>query len=752
MDLLKSKVVPGAFHTADEDYGAPKCHPNTRVAILEEIMAWLDDTNDSRRAMWMRGAAGAGKSAIARTIAQICEEKDRLSSSFFFSRTASDTRQSDEKHLVATLTYHMVENIPEIGQHITTVMLSNPFIFDSALDRQIDKLIVAPLSRLSDDISSSSILPKIIIIDGLDECHRKDAQGAIVKGFVAAVARMQHNFPHKLLITSRPEENILAAFDDREVAPLLRTLPLDGFWKFLVDGFADIRQNHDLKRDIPGGWPAADDIDKLIEKSSGQFIYAATVIKFINLPWRRPVESLRMIIALNRPHAELDALYSHILASLEVSDLVLQILRIVLMKSVQPTVDLPQSVIPFIQNLLGLGMGRVEFALKDLSSIVAIEEPDIKFLDASLPDFLMDKTRAGKFYPNSDKICVDLLRRCLLWISEATADGISNLDRRTLLAYFAGPQHFVDNVQGAHSEIYDTFSGFDLKATLNNISRTVASLPKVTGPMHSVPYGSTAEGMANFLAWILQEHKTLSASQTPHIPLKVVSQLQEWILDQLQKPPLAGRISSSSLDNNNLEKFVGDPELSFCWSLMSERVLSALFRDIELLGAYAMNEDKYSYVALYCCHYLVSGRPKKERRPFRVMTSHASFFLQNAAPRIDLYHSLHKILKLDSMQEYERYLYRASSSDEYRTRLVSHLEDHFDQKLRIPSLSGWGSDGLTDSLVDYLIKTCKTFPSLHGPASVHFQHERQQGEGPTPNSTLRSRVKSTISKRLKWRS
>ncbi|KAF8957131.1 hypothetical protein BDZ97DRAFT_1627022, partial [Flammula alnicola] len=68
-------------------YDAPKCHPNTRLGVLDEIMDWLKDIqNDSPRTMWMRGAAGAGKSAIARTIAQMCEDAGRLSSSFFFSR------------------------------------------------------------------------------------------------------------------------------------------------------------------------------------------------------------------------------------------------------------------------------------------------------------------------------------------------------------------------------------------------------------------------------------------------------------------------------------------------------------------------------------------------------------------------------------------------------------------------------------------------------------------------------------------
>ncbi|KAF8953783.1 hypothetical protein BDZ97DRAFT_1602656, partial [Flammula alnicola] len=277
----------GAFHTSDENYDAPKCHPNTRLAILKEIMDWLNDSDEPRHVMWMRGAAGAGKSAIARTIAQMCAERGRLSSSFFFLRMASDVRRSNEKYLVATLAYQMVENIPEMRQDISMALLSNRFIFDLGLDAQISKLIVTPLAQLSDS-SSIPILPKIIIIDGLDECRHKDAQNAIVNAFVAALARMNHNLPHKLLIASRPEQNIQTAFGDRDLAPLLRQLPLDNSWNpdddirtFLVDNLGKIRDMHPLRNIIPLDWPAPCDIDKLVEKSSGQFIYAATVSKYI---------------------------------------------------------------------------------------------------------------------------------------------------------------------------------------------------------------------------------------------------------------------------------------------------------------------------------------------------------------------------------------------------------------------------------------------------------------------------------------
>lgn len=71
IDRLFKNVAPGAFHDSGERFDQPKCHPNTRVAVIQDILDWLDDLESPKLVMWVHGAAGAGKSAIAQTIAQI---------------------------------------------------------------------------------------------------------------------------------------------------------------------------------------------------------------------------------------------------------------------------------------------------------------------------------------------------------------------------------------------------------------------------------------------------------------------------------------------------------------------------------------------------------------------------------------------------------------------------------------------------------------------------------------------------------
>ena len=101
-DLLE-KIVPSAFHNSAERYDPPKCHLHTREAVLKRIMLWVDDPANEAQIMWMFGPAGAGKSAIAQSIADLCFQQGKLGASFFFSRNASG--RDNEMQFISTLVH-----------------------------------------------------------------------------------------------------------------------------------------------------------------------------------------------------------------------------------------------------------------------------------------------------------------------------------------------------------------------------------------------------------------------------------------------------------------------------------------------------------------------------------------------------------------------------------------------------------------------------------------------------------------------
>ncbi|KAF9059733.1 hypothetical protein BDP27DRAFT_1430935 [Rhodocollybia butyracea] len=91
---LYQHTSPSALFNAEAHFPPPLCHPGTQEAILKDLKEWFkQDTpqvipNDSS-ICWLYGPAGAGKSAIAQTLAEACTRNGILAGSFFFWRTDS---------------------------------------------------------------------------------------------------------------------------------------------------------------------------------------------------------------------------------------------------------------------------------------------------------------------------------------------------------------------------------------------------------------------------------------------------------------------------------------------------------------------------------------------------------------------------------------------------------------------------------------------------------------------------------------
>src|SRR6266545_6285175 len=175
-------ISPSAFYNAGHTFDIPKCHPNTRVAILDRLKNWLvGNAEPNTSILWLNGAAGSGKSCIARSVAEWCQEQDLLLASFFFLR--SDSARNNVKHFVPTLAYNITQSVPDARIFMDEALLSDPHIFSKTIDIQMLRLVFEPLARLALHkfsanfhaaqvmrSSSMSGLPYVFIIDGLDEC------------------------------------------------------------------------------------------------------------------------------------------------------------------------------------------------------------------------------------------------------------------------------------------------------------------------------------------------------------------------------------------------------------------------------------------------------------------------------------------------------------------------------------------------------------------------------------------------------
>ncbi|KAF7369167.1 NACHT domain-containing protein [Mycena venus] len=418
--ILRQAAASDAFHDSAERYPQPKCHPETRTEMLKDLMKWTSGNRSDSRVLWLHGPAGAGKSAIAQSLCQKLEAEGRLGASFFFKR-GHPSRGHSQK-LFPTIAYQLALLLPELNHAISQVVEENPSILDRSLSTQLRKLILEPCRQ---SYHSSTF---VIIIDGLDECQGLNIQQEILRSIGNVLDRGP--LPVQFFVASRPEPHICEMFTAVLKGihrPVNIQQSFEDVRRYLKDEFGRIHQEHqETMATIPGPWPSWGTIDRLVHSSSGYFIYASTVIKFIDDKDFRPPERLQVILGMKKPDsgspfAALDALYTQILCAVPRRPLLLKILAVIAAK-----IQLP---IGYIDQLLELEPGEVQLTLRGLRSVIGAKKEDgsecndwsleskIIVHHASFLDFLQDPARAGTFYVGNSSLRTDLSRHILKTLS-----------------------------------------------------------------------------------------------------------------------------------------------------------------------------------------------------------------------------------------------------------------------------------------------------------------------------------------------
>ena len=446
MELLQQHIAPGAFHNSDERYDPPKCHPHTRKAVLKKIMDWVKNPNKVALFLWLYGPAGTGKSAIAQTIAELLEEAGLLAGAFFFSRNAAG--RNDKTSLVATLVYQLVISIPEIRAHVLGALEQDPILFSRSIEAQIQALIIKPLNTVASDETLTPTLlsrPRLIILDGLDECRTTSAQTQILNALSRVVKRL--HIPLCFLIASRPEQDIRQAFNDRNILGSLSfSIALDDTYQpdndiqvFLQSTFDEIKRNHPSRAHLPAPWPSSENIQRLVKKSSGQFIFASTVAKYVNSRRHRPPDRLKIILGQSdpgqeTPFAELDNLYHLILSSVADTEKLQDFLMFLVLRPFSRLKFNPQwrgQTTTLIEKFLFYRPGEIDMILTDLHSVIYVpprghQSGELRFFHASLPDYLLDGSRSMDLFLDQGAGYAKLTGLAVKHINNPTESPLSN--------------------------------------------------------------------------------------------------------------------------------------------------------------------------------------------------------------------------------------------------------------------------------------------------------------------------------------
>ncbi|KAF5327468.1 hypothetical protein D9619_004058 [Psilocybe cf. subviscida] len=427
VDILHSRGAIAGLLDAEERFDAPRCDEDTRVSMLRGMKKFVQEggPSSSPAMYWLRGPAGVGKSALAQTLALSLKDEGDHAASFFFSHTAPG--RSDGNQLIVTLAYQLAINFPALQPFISKTVKEDPAVLTASNTVKMQKLVVDPINGWQRRYNRSvrrwvhkifnirkKLHPRLILVDGLDECNNLQVQRELI--FCIALAVCQLSLPIRFVIASRPESHILATFEldsifqgPHGVKVLSKDLGDDGdvdeqITTYFLKEFAEIRRTHPIREYLPQLWPLPEQIAQLVAKSSKGFIYPATVIRYIKMPNNRPDDCLKRILGLSeiphrdKPYEPLDTLYRHIFES--VPDANKEAIRNIFHFLVVPT-NLSNLLTPrLIEEFYHYQPGHVQHVLRDLFCLVAFTQQSIKILHASLPDFLLDQTRSGSLYIN----------------------------------------------------------------------------------------------------------------------------------------------------------------------------------------------------------------------------------------------------------------------------------------------------------------------------------------------------------------
>ncbi|KAJ2915168.1 hypothetical protein MD484_g5248, partial [Candolleomyces efflorescens] len=438
LERLEACIAPEALDDSAERCDAPKCHPETRVAVQDDLYAWIQhgDATDPKNIKWVTGPAGTGKTAVMGSITARCKENGVPVASFFFSSRGS-SGCSTKTAFVTTIAHQLSQHRQDLKDAIATAIEVDTVVFKKNLRVQMETLILAPLRAVSRD--SNAVLGGVIVIDGLDECQAEvvhSGGASIASGHRSKPARSKEedqleilqvlqqassdpSFPYRILIASRPER-VFREFFDAENNPtsLAEKLDLNVEYNANADIFLFLKAQFNLIRRryrYPSSWPSEGTIEKLVRNASGQFIYAATIIRVLDHMHHRdpPKALLDTILKVKAPTTDsnpleqLDALYTDILESSP--DPHLSILWI---RSIQLLNYSGEAFAADVDLLLQMDpeSNEAEHFLGNLHSLIRIPPPEnyatttYGFYHKSLLDLLEDSKRCGSLHVEWDEV------------------------------------------------------------------------------------------------------------------------------------------------------------------------------------------------------------------------------------------------------------------------------------------------------------------------------------------------------------
>jgi hypothetical protein len=383
---------------------------------------------------WLNGMAGTGKSTISRTVAWALSERGQLGASFFFKRGDGDRGKIDK--FFTTIAAQLVTKEPAVAVHIKNAIDSDRTVVRKVMREQFEKLVLEPLSKISQDVLGASSL--IIVVDALDECERDEDIRVLINLF--SLIKTLKSPRLKIFITSRPDlpirlgfKAIKGVYQDLFLHEIPELVVEHDIGAFLKDELARIRDAYNASvsedRQLPDDWPGQSNVQGLVKMAIPLFIFAATICRFLgDRKCGSPNKQLGKVLEYQTRSQEskLDATYLPVLDQLLVGlssrerDQVLEQFRtivgsIIILFSPLSTTSLA--------CILRIDQEDIDSQLDLLHSVLSVppsSKSPVRLLHLSFRDFLLDpeKREINQFWVDEEHAHKQMAANCLRIMGE----------------------------------------------------------------------------------------------------------------------------------------------------------------------------------------------------------------------------------------------------------------------------------------------------------------------------------------------
>jgi len=403
------------------------CTAGTRVRILDGIIMWAKDNSpESSNVYWLFGPAGSGKSTIAYTIARRFEfagdpnDTIILGGNFFCSRQFEETRLA--KYIIRTIAYHLALTCKPFAD---ALHWSGNFITkDHSVKTQIENLLVQPWPWKEPDPaqrrdpaalphSDLSVSPHpnppmpplnyLIVIDALDEIDGNGGSN-FLRNLLNVVNK--HRLPGlKFFVTSRSDPILVADVEKFERKH-----------RYRLQDVKEEEVGDDIATYINASLPDPLDrsqVEALVVLSAGLFIYATTVVKYLETCGRSEQQDF-LVELIPTANSLMPQSLSDATSFTSLDILYLQVLRQAFRKFTPKTLKwavrlrilhtflctADRTSTSVISDLLFTSdyTDVAKKLLSDLHAVLYTEDGRVLAYHKSFPDFIFDQARSADFW------------------------------------------------------------------------------------------------------------------------------------------------------------------------------------------------------------------------------------------------------------------------------------------------------------------------------------------------------------------